>query len=115
MEAAWSLGLALLLLMIMTVMVMQQNKAEMKLSLIRSASRATETALLELKAGKPLPAGFQLEKLPDKAPQGYAWVRVTGQSNGNERTEKVYRERCSLVGLTPSEPRPSGSDPGGAR
>jgi len=80
-EAAWSLGLALLLLMIMTTMVVRQNNAESKLAAIRTATRATETAMLNLQSGKNLPTGFQLEKLPTKAPPGHTWVRITSPSN----------------------------------
>ena len=84
-ESAGALVLAMTLLMLISTMVVKQNQAEQRLSRIRGELRAAETAMLELAEKKELPAGFQMERLTDKAPEGYTWVRIH-----------------SLVGLAPN-------------
>jgi hypothetical protein len=86
------LSLALLLLTMLATLVVKQRQAENRLAATRSAMRAAETALLQLQVGQTAPADVQLERLPDAAPPGKAWVRLT-----IPRSE--HQPAASLVGL----------------
>jgi hypothetical protein len=79
MDVIWGITLATVLLMVLTAAVVKQNKAQQRLAQHRTASRDAEAALLALQSGQPLPqtAAVKLEKLPDPAPAGRTWVRLT--------------------------------------
>jgi hypothetical protein len=98
MDVIWGITLATLLLMVLTAAVVKQNKAEARLAQHRTATRDAEAALLALQSGQPLPqvADVKLEKLPDPAPTGRTWVRLT-------LTEQNAEGSTQLVGLVKAD------------
>jgi len=69
--------------MLMSAMIARQNKAEQKLAQIRNATRATESALLQLQAGDLIPADeFKIERFATPAPPGHMWIRINNDLVG---------------------------------
>jgi hypothetical protein len=90
-DAMLALGIAMVIFMALAAMYAHEQKAERQLAASRADVRAAEAALLALETGTPHGQSTRVERLPDTAPEGYAWVRVT-----------VRRENAaprSLVGL----------------
>jgi hypothetical protein len=102
MDAVLALVILGVLLMMLTATTAQQAKGERKLAATRAAVRAAEAALLTLQAGGA-PAGVRVDRLPDAAPAGFAWVRVS----------RPDAPATSLVGLVPADRAVGAAAPGG--
>jgi hypothetical protein len=93
-DAVIGIGIVLVLLMMLSAAIAKERHAERGMADRRAAVRQAETALFELQAGEAAPPGVRMEKLPDAAPAGYAWMRVTEPAAGD-------LPAANLVGLVP--------------
>lgn len=111
MDTLMGIAIATALLMAMTAAVIHQDRAERHLAAVRAAARSAESALLSLQDGQT-PPDARTQRLPDPAPPGQTWIRLTVPASGD-------LPAASLTGLVPTAalaPAPQTPiTPGGAR
>jgi hypothetical protein len=77
MDALFAILLVTILLTALIIATAHQRKATRALDDRRAAYRLAEDAANALLARQPLPASATVSYLPDPAPAGHAWARVS--------------------------------------